>query len=76
MRITGAIPLDDVSDVPVSIDDRVRLVGEFRVVSVRHFVDPKTGDLIREQILKPLTADLTPWNPNDPTDQGILRAQP
>lgn len=72
MRISGATPLEEV-DVVVSVDDRVRLVGEYRVVSIRHFADPKTGDLVREQVLKPILATLSPWNPEDPSDDGVIR---
>lgn len=74
IRISGATPLDEVGDVVVSVDDRVRMVAEYRVVGIRHYTDPKTGDLIREQLLKPLSARLTPWDPANPDDDGVIRA--
>lgn len=57
-----------------SVDDRVRLIGEFKCIGVRHTVD-KNGDVIREQILTPTVVDTCPWNPDDPADDGVLRAR-
>ena len=76
VRVAGMSQVDIGEDVVVSTDDRVRLVGEFRVVGVRHYVDEKTGDLLREQVLKPLRMDLCPWNPLDANDDGVIRARP
>lgn len=76
IKISGACTVESDNDVVIGIDDRVRLVGEYRVVQVNFRVDPKTGDTIREQILKPITVQLCPWDPNDPTDDGIVRARP
>lgn len=73
-KITGTTPMDEVGDIVVSVDDRVRLVAEYKVVGVRHFVDPHSGDLVREQILRPLIAELAPWDPSDPSDDGVIRA--
>lgn len=72
MRISGATPLEEV-DVVVSVDDVLHLEGEYKVVSIRHYVDPKTGDLVREQVLKPVIATISPWNPDDPNDDGVIR---
>jgi len=74
IKIAGTMPTDDLPDVTVSVDDRVRLVGEYKVVAVRHYVDPKTGDLVREQVLKPILVTTQPWDPNDPKDDGVIRA--
>jgi hypothetical protein len=62
----------------VSMDDRVRLVGEFRVTGISFKVDSKTGEMIRVQQLTPVedTVIRCPWDPNDPTDDGIVRARP
>lgn len=76
VQITGTCTVDADNDVLVSIDDRVRLVGEYRVVGVQFVVDPKTGDTVRKQVLKPIAIQLCPWDPNDPTDDGIVRARP
>lgn len=76
IKITGAATVEASEDVIIGIDDRVRLVGEYRVVGVHFKVDPKTGDTVREQILKPITVSLCPWDPADPTDDGIVRARP
>lgn len=74
IRIAGTMPTDELPAMTVSVDDRVRLVGEYKVVAVRHYADPKTGDLVREQVLKPILVDTLPWDATDPTDDGIIRA--
>lgn len=76
MKITGTVEVDAEPDMVISLDDRVRLVGEYRVVGVSFKVDPKTGDTVREQILKPIEVQLCPWDPTDPTDNGIVKARP
>lgn len=75
IKISGLSSLEGVEGKVVSTDDRVRLVGEFTVVSVKHFID-KDGKLCREQVLKPARIELCPWDPADPTDDGIVRARP
>jgi len=74
IRIVGSMPTDELPQMTVSVDDRVRLVGEYKVVGVRHYVDAKTGDLVREQVLKPMLVDTIPWDATDPDDDGIIRA--
>lgn len=75
IKIAGAMPTDDLPEnLVVSVDDRVRLVGEYKVVGVRHFVDPRTGDLVREQVLKPIFVNTIPWDESDPKDDGVIRA--
>lgn len=75
-KVSGAVNIDGADDKVLMIDDRVRLVGQFRVVGVYFKVDPKTGDTVREHILKPIDMELCPWDPADPTDDGIVRARP
>ncbi len=74
IRVSGTVkvPLDD---IVISVDDRVRLVGEYRVTGIRHYVDDATGDLVREQIIRPLdeTIMLSPWGSDD---DGVIRARP
>lgn len=75
IRISGLSRIET-SEPPVfSVDDRVRLVGEFRCIGVRHEVDKKTGDLIRIQVCAPVTVDTTPWDPEDPDDDGVVRTR-
>jgi hypothetical protein len=74
MRIVGTTPLVDLDDTTVSVDDRVRMIGEYRVVAINHYTDPKTGDLVRQQVLKPQEATTYPWDPTDPKDDGVIRA--
>lgn len=76
MKISGRSDIEDSDGIVISTDDRVRLVGEYRVTGVRHYVDEKTGNLVREQVLKPLSIQLCPWDPSDPQDNGIVRARP
>ncbi len=62
-------------DLPVfTVDDRVRLIGEFKCVGVRHVRD-KLGNLVREQVLTPLEVDVCPFDPEDPNDDGVVRAR-
>lgn len=76
VKVSGLSQVDVGKDVVISTDDRVRMVGEFRVVGVRHYVDEKTGDIYREQVVKPIRMELCPFDPSDPTDDGIVRNRP
>lgn len=74
IKVSGAAPLDDIQGTPLGIDDRVQLLSIYTVVGVHHAVDPKTGDLVRVQTLKPVEMHLMPFDENDPNDDGIIRA--
>lgn len=75
IKVTGMTAPDTGGrDLVIGVDDMVRLVGEFKVVRVNHFVD-KDGKLIREQVLKPITVETCPWDPADPNDDGVVRAK-
>lgn len=76
VKMVGSAPLDDLDDVVLSIDDCVQMISMFRVVDVNFKVDEKTGLLIRVQTLKPVETALHPLDPQDPTDDGIIRAIP
>jgi hypothetical protein len=76
LKISGAASVEMYNNELVSLDDRVRLVGDYRCVGVHFVVDPKTGEAVRVQILKPLDVEVCPWDPSDPTDTGIVRARP
>lgn len=73
-KVTGSTAVDGGDQV--SIDDVIRVVGEFRVTGVSFGVD-KDGSLVRTQTVRAV-GDLTlvPWNPADPRDNGIVRARP
>lgn len=75
MKISGNTEIEATDDIVISTDDRVRLVGEYRVTGVRHEVN-KDGELVRVQVLKPVLIQLCPWDPSDPKDTGILKARP
>lgn len=74
MRISGAASVDEAGDRIVSVDDTVHLSGEYRVIAVRHFVDEKSGNLVREHVLRPVAVMITPWDGNDPSDDGVVRS--
>lgn len=76
IRLQGALQSDDLSDVVVSVDDVVQMISQFKVVGVNHKVDPKTGMIVREQVLKPMEAALCPIDPSNPDDDGVIRALP
>lgn len=60
----------------ISIDDRVRVVTEYRVKSVGFEVQ-KDGSIARVQVIVPEGEPvLVPWDPTDPMDKGIIRARP
>lgn len=75
-KISGNVSIDGSEDKVLCIDDRVRMVGIYRVVGVYFKVDPKTGDTVREHILKPVEMELCPFDPANPMDDGIVRARP
>lgn len=74
-KVSGVTAVDAFDEV-ISLDDRIRVVGEFRVVRINHVVG-KDGKVVREQVVAPC-GDLTlvAWDPADPTDRGIVRARP
>lgn len=74
--VAGKVAIMHPGNLVVGIDDVVRMVGEYRVVGVHFKLDPKTGETVRHQVLKPIRIETCPWDPNDPTDDGITRARP
>ena len=75
VKLNGEGKVESLAGLVVSIHDRVRLVGEFTVVAVNHKVN-KDGEPVREMVFKASLLELAPWDPADPTDDGILRARP
>ncbi len=75
ITIKGMAVVETLGGVVVGIDDRIRLVGEMRCISVSHKPN-KDGELVRVMVLKPANLELAPWDPADPDDDGILRARP
>ena len=73
--IRGTAPMEEVDNTVLSVDDRVLMLAEYTVVGVRHEVDEKTGELVRHQVLRPITMRLHPWDPDDPDDDGVLRSR-
>jgi hypothetical protein len=74
IKISGLTGLSEAYEgLKIGLDDRVRLVVETRAVRVNHYTD-KDGQLIRSQELKVVVADIVPWNPLDPSDDGVIRS--
>jgi hypothetical protein len=74
VKISQLSALTD-TELPVfKVDDRLRLVGAFKCIGVRHFVD-KNGDMVREQVVVPIELEPCPWDPTDPLDDGVLRSR-
>lgn len=76
IKVSGASPLDDLEDQVLSIDDCVQMISMFKVVGVHHVVDKSTGKLVRVQTLRPIEMSLHPLDPDNPNDDGIIRALP
>lgn len=73
VKITGVKGLSEAYDqVKVNIHDRVRLVVETRVKGISHYLD-KDNQLVRLQEVVATAVDIVPWNPADPSDDGVLR---
>lgn len=76
IKISGATSVNTNDGVEVSMDDRIRVVGQFRVTKVTFAVD-KNGDVVRTQHVAPDgDLELTPWDPGNPNDDGIVRVRP
>jgi hypothetical protein len=73
VKVVGSAPLEDLQDVVLGVDDRVQLVAVYTVTGVHHEVD-KNGNLIRIQRIKPAEMHLLPFDENDPSDDGVIRA--
>lgn len=76
VKVSGSAPLEDLSDIVLSIDDRVQLVAVYTVTGVHHQVDKQTGNLVRVQTIKPAEMHLLPFDEKDPNDDGVIRAMP
>lgn len=63
----------EIDNAVLRLDDIIRITVEARVAKVHHNVNEKTGELERVQQAKALSVEIVPWNPEDPSDNGILR---
>jgi len=73
-KVSGAVEVEMGSE-DVSLDDRMRVCGEFRVVSVTHRV-AKDGTVERVQTIAPVAdqpLQLVPYDSTNPNDNGIVR---
>jgi hypothetical protein len=77
VKISGVASIDTTDNLMLSLDDRVRAVGEYRVVKVMFYADAKTGETVRLQVLTPVAPlAVVPFDPSNPADDGIVRARP
>lgn len=67
--LASAMPCDD---KVLKIDNVVRVTIEGVVTGVTHQVD-KDGNLVRIQTVKPMEVEFTPFDPDDPNDDGVIR---
>lgn len=75
VKVSGSVPVEDLTDVILGIDDRVQLLSTWACVKVEHGTD-KDGKLVRVQTLKPQEMNLLPFDEDNPEDNGIVRALP
>lgn len=76
IKISGAATINTNDGTAISLDDRIRVVGEMRVTKIAHYVDKK-GEVVRVQYVTPCDdLELCPWDPANPNDDGIVRARP
>ena len=76
VKMSGSVANEELTDVVIGVDDVVQMVSQFRCIAVHHKVDPRTGLIIREQVLRPIEMALLPIDPSNPDDDGIIRALP
>lgn len=77
VKMSGAAPVqEELEGTVIYYGDLVQMTSHFRCVGVHHREDNKTGKLVRVQVLRPVLMALTPFDPTDPNDTGIMRAQP
>lgn len=73
IKISGQTAVDTEGGVELGMDDRIRVVGEFRVTKVV-FEQNSNGEVVRVQYVKPISdLQLCPWDSRDPNDNGIVR---
>lgn len=75
IKMSGAIPMDDLESAVIGIDDVVQLIAQFRCVGVQHTVD-KDGNLTRVHVLRPMVMVPHSIDPTDPQGDFIIRALP
>lgn len=73
VKMSGAIPMDNLDDVIIGQDDVVQVIAQFKCVGVNHHANGK-GELIRIQTLRPVGMALEPFEVG--RDDGVLRALP
>ena len=75
IKISGAVPMEDLEGAVIGIDDVVQVVGQFRCINVTHVVNGQ-GDLVRVQVLRPMFMVPSPIDPDDPSGDFIIKQPP
>lgn len=77
IKMSGAIPMDDLEGAIIGIDDVVQLICQFRCVAVNHVAD-KDGNLVRVHVLRPfvMVPHAIEGLSGDGPDDFIMRALP
>lgn len=73
IRISGAIPKDELDGVTIYHGDVVQALVTFRCINIHHPENTK-GELVRTHVLRPIQAELHPFV--EGKDDGIKRAMP
>lgn len=75
IKMSGAIPMDDLEGAVIGIDDVVQLICQFLCINVTHVVN-KDGELIRTHVLRPVIMVPKSLDPDDDAGDFVLRALP
>lgn len=75
VKLSGALPASELDGQVLGVDDVVYMFATFRCIGVRHTVNEKSGEIIREHTLRPVEMVLAPTDPNDP-ESAFLRILP
>jgi hypothetical protein len=76
-KVAGTVTIPE--DTVLHLDDRLRVISEWRVIAVNHKMDSQ-GKWFREQVIKVFdapgaaTTAIVAWDPSDPTDNGIVHS--
>lgn len=73
--VVRGMNLLECDDRVLQVDDIVHMTVEARVTGVSFNVDEANGKLLRVQRVKAIDVYITPWNPDDPDDHGVLSGQ-
>lgn len=70
--VTGGTKLEDPEAPVLKIGDIFQTLGEYRVIGVAH-EENREGDLERIVKVRPIKAEIVPFDKTDPGDDGVVR---